>query len=30
MLKVGKPLEKLFQTFYNVRLSFSGLKKSFF
>ena len=30
MLKVGKPLEKLFQTFNNVRLSFSGLKKSFF
>ena len=29
MLKIGKPLEKLFQTFNNVRITFSGLKKNF-
>ena len=29
MLKIGKPLEKLFQTFNDARLSCSGLKKEF-
>ena len=29
MLQVGKPLEKLFQTFNDVRFSFNGFKKKF-
>ena len=29
ILKTGKPLEKLFQTFSDVRVTSSGLKKSF-
>ena len=29
ILKTGKPLEKLFQTFNDVRATSSGFKKSF-
>ena len=29
MLKIGKPLEKLFQTFNYARITFSSLKMSF-
>ena len=29
MLKIGKPLEKLFQTFNDERITFSGLNESF-